>query len=340
MGVRVPDYRVTIDGEGFTPGDLTDALRPRLMTLSLAEERGETADQLDLTLDDADGRLELPRLGAVITLALGWRGEALTPKGTFTVDERAWEGSPDRITLRARSADFTQELKVRRDRSWRDATLGDVLGEIAGDHGLDTAVDADLATTPVPLLDQSGRSDADLLRRLGHDHDATATIKAGRLVFSPAGKGSSPSGQAFTPFTLVRRDGDNPHYREGARDGDYAGASAVWHDRATGERKEETAGDGSEGKPRRRLRRVHATQAQAARAAKAAAKKAERAKATFSYDLAEGRPDLGPERRGRVSGFKPPIDALEWLIKSARHELGDSGLKTSLDLEVAGEAEA
>lgn len=53
----------------------------RLMGLTLTDNRGFEADQLDLELDDADGKIVLPRRGAVITLALGWKGSRFSRKG-------------------------------------------------------------------------------------------------------------------------------------------------------------------------------------------------------------------------------------------------------------------
>ncbi len=340
MNPPVQDFRLTIDGQGFTPGDVTSRVRPRLRGLTLNEQRGGEADQLDLELDDADGRLDLPRLGAEIVLALGWRGQPLVEKGRFKVDERSHAGAPDVVTLRARSADFTAGLKVKRDRSWRQTTLGAVLGQMAGDHGLEAAVDPALAGVEVPLLDQSGRSDSDLLRGLGHAHDAVATVKAGRLIFSPIGKGASPSGHAFEPFVIVRRDGDQHQFREALREGGYSGATAQWHDAAAGERREVHAGGGGE-RPRKKLRRVHASEADARVAARAEAARTGRAEASFGITLAIGRPEIGPERKGRVRGFKAAADEIEWVVKRATHDWGpDAGGTTALELEKAGQAEA
>lgn len=53
------------------------------MSLTLTDNRGFEADQLDLELDDADGKIVLPRRGAVITLALGWKGQPLFPNLTL-----------------------------------------------------------------------------------------------------------------------------------------------------------------------------------------------------------------------------------------------------------------
>ncbi len=77
------------------------------MSLTLTDNRGFEADQLDLELDDADGKIVLPRRGAVITLR--WlEGQPLFPKGAFTVDEIEHTGAPDRLTIRARSAIFVK----------------------------------------------------------------------------------------------------------------------------------------------------------------------------------------------------------------------------------------
>lgn len=95
--------------------DATQTLDKRLLGMTLTDNRGFEADQLDLELDDADGLVIMPRRGAVISLALGWKGEPLYSKGKFTVDEIEHSGSPDRLTIRARSADFRETLNVRRE---------------------------------------------------------------------------------------------------------------------------------------------------------------------------------------------------------------------------------
>ncbi len=106
-GNKTPAFSISIEGK-----DITTVLDKRLMGLTLTDNRGFEADQLDLELDDADGKIVLPRRGAVITLALGWKGQPLFPKGAFTVDEIEHTGAPDRLTIRARSADFRETLNT------------------------------------------------------------------------------------------------------------------------------------------------------------------------------------------------------------------------------------
>ncbi|ADO10833.1 Gene D protein (GpD) [Pantoea vagans C9-1] len=114
-----PAFRLTMDG-----ADITQKLEKRLLSLTLTDNRGFEADQLDIELDDADGQLQLPRRGVVLSLSLGWVGEPLFPKGSYTVDEIEHSGTPDRLTLRARSADFRQTLNTKREKSWHKTTVG------------------------------------------------------------------------------------------------------------------------------------------------------------------------------------------------------------------------
>ncbi|HCS5146623.1 TPA: phage late control D family protein [Escherichia coli] len=83
LNSKSPAFSITIEGK-----DVTAALDARLMSLTLTDNRGFEADQLDLELDDADGQIVLPRRGAVIQLALGWKGQPLFPKGAFTLADR------------------------------------------------------------------------------------------------------------------------------------------------------------------------------------------------------------------------------------------------------------
>lgn len=134
-GNKTPAFSISIEGR-----DITTVLDNRLMSLTLTDNRGFEADQLDLELDDADGKIVLPRRGAVITLALGWKGQQLFPKGAFTVDEIEHTGAPDRLTIRARSADFRETLNTRREKSWHKTTVGEVVKEIAVRHKLKMAL--------------------------------------------------------------------------------------------------------------------------------------------------------------------------------------------------------
>ncbi|KJI83168.1 hypothetical protein UO98_20915 [Enterobacter hormaechei] len=68
---------LTLDGD-----DITQNFSDRLISLTMTDNRGFEADQLDIELDDTDGLVELPPRGAKLTLWLGWQGSALLNKGS------------------------------------------------------------------------------------------------------------------------------------------------------------------------------------------------------------------------------------------------------------------
>ena len=326
----VADYRLTVDGQDFTP-----KVRPRLISLQLTVKRGGEADQLDLVLDDADGKLALPKTGAKIRLQLGWKQGAgvnvgLVDKGAFTVDEVEWSGPPDVVIIRARAADLTDNFRIRREKSWRGTTLGAVIRDIAGSNGLEPKIDGALAGIAIPILAQHQNSDMALLRRLGREHDAVATVKDGKLIFSPIGKGASVSGKALPGLTLRRRDVGR--YSLSLKDrGAGAGVESRWHDQDSGERKTVKVG-GGKGKPKR-LRRIYHSEAAARAAANAENGRTARGAYEFSCDLALGQADLYPERPIKLAGFKSAADAITWILAEVTHSLDGSGFRTSLKFE-------
>jgi len=355
-----PDFMLTVNAR-----DVTANIRDRPLTLT--DNRGFEADQLDLELDDADGQLAMPVRGAVITLFLGWKGQALVGKGEFTVDEVEHHGAPDTLTVRARSADFRGSLNARREVSYHDTTLGDVVRQIAERNRLKPALAGDFAKVAVSHIDQTQETDAKFLTRLASLYGAVAAVKAGRLLFLRPGSGVTASGKPIPQMTLTRQDGDRHTFSIADR-GAYTGVTASWlhtrdpkpkkvkvkrkpkekHLRAlehpaakkkkatTTKTPEAREGDYLAGTEDNvfALTTVYATKAAAMHAAKAKWDKLQRGVAEFSLTLAMGRADLFPETPVKVSGFKAVIDAQPWLISKVTHNLHGSGYTTTLDFEV------
>ncbi|WP_164147505.1 phage late control D family protein [Stenotrophomonas maltophilia] len=328
----IPAWRVVLDGV-----DLTSRLAPHLLDLSLSESRGDEADQIDLRLHDHDGRLALPRRGVELQVAIGWEGSGLFDKGTFVVDDVEHSGSPDILSIRARSANLTGAVRSRRERSWHESTLGDILGAIAGEHSLRLAVAADLARQPIPHLDQANESDINLLTRLGKRFDAVATIKAGTLIFSPIGAGTTASGEPLPGVQITRASGDQHRYSVADRE-KYSGVRAYWGDRKGARRTGVLVGTSENEK---KLQATYANADEARQQAEAEFKRLDRGTAQLSYTLALGRADIYPEQTVTVSGFKPEIDGTDWLVSKVTHTIdGSSGFRSSLELERGGEASA
>ncbi|EOT1168262.1 phage late control D family protein [Cronobacter turicensis] len=361
-------------GAGMTPAfmlrinakDITAVISERLLSLTLTDNRGFEADQLDIELDDADGQLELPIRGAVLTLFMGWQGEALIGKGDFTVDEIEHRGAPDTLIIRARSADFRGTLNSRREESYHDTTLGAVVETIATRNKLKARIAPELARIPVSHIDQAQESDAKFLTRLAERNGAEVAIKAGVLMFIKAGAGMTAGGKAIPQITITRSDGDRHQFAIADR-GAYTGVTAKWlhtkdpkpkevkikrkpkvkhlraleHPKATKKKKEKKAPEAREGEYMAGeadnvfvLTTTYASKAQAMRAAQAKWDKLQRGVAEFSITLARGRAEIYPETPAKVSGFKRIIDEQDWTIAKVTHSLNNSGFVTALELEV------
>lgn len=321
----VPALRITVDGL-----DIAQLISPRLMSLELTDNRGVEADQLSITLSDHDGLLAIPPKGAVLRLWLGWSDTGLVDKGTYTVDETEHSGAPDVLNIRARSADLRKGLKVKRERSWSNTTLGEVLGDIATGNSLTATIADALKGLPILQLDQTNESDANLISRLGEEFDAVASVKAGCLLCMPAGGGNTASGQDLPHITLTRADGDQHRYLQADRDS-YDGVRAYYYDVNSAKKQEAIAGGGDNLKD---LRHTYSDQQSALRSARSEFKRLQRGSATLSYSLAMGRPDLIPELTYTLQGVKAEIDAVIWYGGNVQHSLtADGGYTVSLELE-------
>lgn len=322
---RTPDYRLTLQGQVISP-----ELDARLQRLRLTDNRGMEADQLDITLNDHDGRLALPPHGAELHLALGWKGQPLVDRGTYIVDEVEHSGSPDTVTIRARSADMRQGLPGKRTHSWDDIALRDIITTIAEHHDLKPKIGTALAGIRIRHIDQTEESDLHFLTRLADRYDAIATVKAGNLLFIPAGQATTATGTEIPPIDIHRQVGDQHRYVVSDRDA-YTGVLAYWNDTSGAERKEVIAGESDNLK---KLRPTYASEDDALAAAQSELQRIQRGGAEFSQGLAEGRPDLYPETPVRLFGWKREIEEKAWLITEVTHDLSDNAYTMSLSLEV------
>ncbi|WP_423378149.1 phage late control D family protein [Burkholderia sp. LMG 32019] len=350
---RVPRaiYSITLNGK-----NITKKFDGRLISLTLQDNRGFEADQLDISLDDSDGALEIPSRGVTLKLAIGWAGAAngLVDKGEFMVDEVRHTGTPDVLTIRARSVDLRAGLSIKKERSWHRQTVGAIVRAIASQNKVEARISKALDAQLVDHIDQTAESDANLLSRLAKMFDAIATVKNGLLLFIKAGEATTASGKPLPAVTITRDVGDRHEFGVADRD-TYSGVQAFYLNTRTAKKQSTTV------KRRRRrttakkkkpidksgdvlfgtaenvktLRHTYANKANATRAAKAEWEKLQRGVAEFSIVLALGRPELMTELPVTVRGYKRVIDDCNWIIARVTHSIdGNGGFTSDLDLEV------
>ncbi|TFW71502.1 hypothetical protein C3Y98_05235 [Methylotenera oryzisoli] len=219
-------FKISLDNK-----DITLSFADRLESLTLTENRGPEADQLDIVLLDHDGKLDIPHRGIKLNLAIGWQVSGLIDKGTFIVDDVEHSGTPDKLTMRARSADLRAGLTTQKERSWHNKSVGDIITSIAKENSLKAVIPSDLATQAIQHIDQTNESDVNLLSRLAKMFDALFTVKSGNLLFLKTGTGRSVSGKPLAPVKITRASGDQ--HRFGVADRDtYTGVKALYNDMA------------------------------------------------------------------------------------------------------------
>ncbi|WP_175784506.1 phage late control D family protein [Burkholderia ambifaria] len=329
-GRTVPkaDYKITLDGR-----DLSRTIAPYLIQLTVTESREDEADSVSLVLDDSRGDLAIPKRGVELKVSIGWIGQPLVDKGTFTVNEIEFSGAPDQITVGARSASMTDAMHERRDKSWHGQTIGAIVKVIAARHKLTPALGDALAKIRIAHIDQTSESDMSFLTRLAKRYDAVMTVKDGRLLFMPIGTGASASGKPLPALDIRKSKGDRYRYHVSQRE-TYTSVRARWHTAKKGKTESVIVG-GVNNRSTKLLPEIYGSKADATAAAQAEYARTQRGQATLDMELALGRADVYPEMAVTAKGFKPEIDAVAWLVKRVvSHVSAGGGFTTSLEMEM------
>lgn len=323
--MKTPSYRLVVNGQNITP-----KVNGRLINLTLTDESQDKADQLDITLDDSDGLLAIPPMNATIQCWLGWEGD-LTYKGSFTLDEISHGGPPDQLTLRARSVNFKDTLKQKREQSYHEQTLGNILDAIASRNSLQPVITDTLKQTLIDHIDQTNESDLNLIRRLAQRYGAIGTVKNSHLLFTLAGQGKTASGKLIPTITINRQQCTNYQYSATEREHHFTGVHAYWQNTDDGEQHTEAVGTA---KNPRVLRHTYPTQQEAKAAATAEWKRIQRGQETINLTQAEGNARLYTETPVILEGFKAQISGNQWSTTRVVHQMGN-GFTTRLVLDIS-----
>ncbi|MCI5763127.1 phage late control D family protein [Actinobacillus porcinus] len=375
---RTPLFNVRVITKDKQEKDITQIVNGRLISLSIADNRGFEADMLELELSDHDGLLELPPRNATIQVAIGWHRSLLVDKGKYLVDEVQFSGAPDKVNIRARSADLKGSLSEKKERSFDKIKLTALVEQLAKENQLQANVSESYSHITIPHIDQTSESDINLLTRLAEQYDAIATVKNGTLLFMPTGKGKTASGAAIPPFEITRQIGDSYNFSIAESD-NYKAVRAYWHNTDTGKRGEVIIDENSKITKKQKmtkgrklkngdvkgqrlskrkytvleqtepvtsdsdqiktLRHTYASEQSAITGAKSAFDKLKRGVATFSITLAYGEPELMPEMPLVLRGFKSMIDGSDWIISRVTHNINDSGYTTQVECELKVETD-
>lgn len=319
-----PDFRITVAGE-----DATAPIRDRLLALTITDHDGDTADTLEIEIDDRDGAVEFPEQEAILDVALGFKGQALAPMGKFAVDAVSGEGPVQSLRVTATAADLKGDIRAPRTRGWEGRSLSDIVGTIAGEAGLRPVVGQSVAGHVWDYLAQTAESNLHFLTRIAKTLDATCKPAGGCLIVQRRGEGKTAAGDALTAPTLGPARLSRWTWDLDGR-AIYKSVEAEWRETATGTVHKITKGEGT---PLKKLRHVHATEAEATRAAEAVLSGAARSAMKINAECAGFHPELLAGATVTLSGMpRPELDG-EWQLKTVTHTFTTGGLTTGFSGE-------
>lgn len=321
-----PAVTVKVDGSEVAAG-----FYGRLVELTTIDETEQGTDNCTFVLDDARNELSIPREKARIEVSLGYRETGIFPVGEYELQSVNIRGGDDGelLVIQGEAADLRRSLRGSSRRSWENATLGQIVRDIARDNNREPVVASELEGITIPYVLKTEQSDIDFLTRLGDEHGAVVKPMGRRLVVVQRAAGISASGQALPPFEFDRSDCKNWNVEPYAR-ATYSRVSAGWIDPRTGRRRTEEYGTGLDG-PELILPEAQPSQEQARREARAEGRRLTSDTGAGFFEM-YGRPDAQSGAITRPSGFRAEASG-PWLIGRVQQKISDSGFMTRIDVK-------
>ncbi|MDV4144380.1 hypothetical protein [Shimia sp. FJ5] len=176
-------FNVTVAGT-----NITTALMPVLLGLQVSDKVGTHTDSADLEIDDTDGRIVLPKIGAPVSIALGWDSEGLRVVFEGTVDELKSSGTRSagrRLRFTAKGMDTTGRAKEGQQRHWDGATVETILLDAATHAGItEIEIDPKLRNLTRGYFEMRDESLIAMGERLAREIGGNFRVTGGQIVLS------------------------------------------------------------------------------------------------------------------------------------------------------------
>jgi uncharacterized protein len=301
-----PEIEVSVDGK-----PVADSFYTVLVEARHRDNEGQEADTLDLTFDDRDNQIELPRKGAEITLKLGYKETGLYDKGRFVVEKASIRGSVSQgqtIAVSAKAADLRKDVKAEGSKAYEGKLFKDIVEEEAAAMGLKAHLDGEVGDISFDYrlkIDQSG---IDFLTALADEVGAVLKPAGGKLVVQKRGSAKSAGGQPLEAIEIFRSDCSEWEIEPDGRM-QYGRIEAQWTDPDTGKRRTHKKDTGLKGPPFV-LREAYQDEKSAKKAAEAEAGRLNRQTGSGSFTI-WGRPGAQAGAPVMLSGFRSGAEG-EW----------------------------
>ncbi len=304
---RKPYFTISVNGS-----DATGQFAQRILSIEVTDNAGHESDTVTVELDDRGGSIAMPGEGT-LDVAIGYLDGEFTRKGTFEIEEIGGTFSGERTMTITGKAAGKPSLKQSKTRSWDDQTVKQIATKIAGEHGLQPAIDSEIGDIKLRFEGQSEESDMHFLSRIAKRFDGLFSVKDGRLGLVKRGAGKSASGAAAPSISLTSADllpGADYTLKPRKK---YGKVKATYPDRESTKRAEvehTVNGDG----PTHTLRVPFNNEAEAKAAAKGKGDQLKRDEGSVSVSI-PGDPSMVAEGTLELSECREGVDG-SWTIES------------------------
>lgn len=328
----------------FDGADITNDIRPYLLSITYTDSEEDESDKLQVELQDRDAlwleswldeainatAASQLKISAVITPENWGTGGGSLPTGSFELDSVEASGPPSTVSIGSVSLGYGSPIRqTKKKKAWENYTLSGIAGEIAGNGGLSCMYEA--ASNPFyKRVEQAKETDIKFLKDLCHDAGISLKCTDGQLVLF-----DQSAYEAKPPIMTIRRgDGSYMDYRLSteAAETQYGSCKVSYMDAATGSLIEGTAkASGDDAKSGQCLEIT--AKVKDAGEAKALAEKHLRLhnkyNRTVSFTL--------PGNTSLVAGVTVQLEDFggwngKYIVKQAEHNVSGSGYTTSVTM--------
>lgn len=191
------DWRVLVDGQ-----DMTAAMRPYLISVSISDKDGTAGDTCQLQFDNAGGQIRMPQDGSKVKVYV----EGVL-KFDGTVDSVRSSGSRSGgrlLSVGAKGFDANGKVKQPQSFHMDDASLQEFLGKAAQSAGLSgIQIDPAFADMVRDYWSADGESFLHLGQKLERELGGIFKIRGDQAVLAKRGTGMAPGGGSL-PVVIGR----------------------------------------------------------------------------------------------------------------------------------------
>lgn len=187
-------WKVLVDGQ-----DMTTAMHPYLMDISVSDKAEASSDSCSLTFDDTDGQVRLPPVRARVLVFL--QGVKVFEGITDVPRSKGNRGAGRTVSVSAKGFDAQGKAKQPQTFHADDANLESFLGQAAKSAGLSLSIDPAFGQITRDYWAADGESVLQLGQRMARELHGTFKIRGDKAVLAKRGEGKSPTGGAMPTIT-------------------------------------------------------------------------------------------------------------------------------------------